>query len=740
MIGQAISRRDGPLKVTGGALYSYERKDAGPAAVGFIVGATIAKGRIVRIDARQAERASGVALVLTHRNVPAQGPRDGRLPDQFGRPWPVLMGERVEFFGQPVAFVVADTFEQARAAAALVEVAYAQEPGAFDLAAHQDNAYAPASADTDQSDAREAAVAGRPFAPKTANTGLATDSAFGDLDRAMAQGPVTVDQTVTTPYHFAQPMEPAACLASWDGDELTVRVSTQIVVAARMLLARTLQIPPERVHVDASFVGGGFGSKLRVHEEAVFAALAARELRRPVKVAHTRRQAFAVPGHRPGMIHRVRLAATREGRLTGLGHDVNMQGAERETFVEQAATVARSLYAAPNRLTRHRVTNLDLNIAEAVRGPGELPALLAIETAMDQLAFDIGIDPIELRIRNEPDIDPEKGVPFSQRRMVECMREGAARFGWSERPARPATRRDGGVLIGYGMAAAIRMHFQGATKATVRMEADGRVVVRSDMTDIGTGTYTIAAQVAAESLGVPVGRVSVELARSDLPRSPGSGGSYGASNTGNAVHRACEALKAKVAGPANVGGGPLDLVGEVARRFPDGIEGEGSLPGMADEPNYKAYSQHTYGASFAEVAVDAATGEVRLRRMLGVFAAGRIINPKTARSQLIGGMIWGVSSALHEAAHVDPRYGNWVNGDLAEYLVPVHADIPAIEAVTLDDVDDKANPLGIKGVGELGVCGTGAAVANAVFNATGVRVRDFPITMDKLLPGLPPMA
>ena len=718
MIGQAINRIDGPLKVTGGAIYSYERQDTETALSGFIVGATIAKGRITAIDTAQAERLPGVALVLTHRNVAPQAVRDGSLPDSFARPWPVLVSDRITFFGQPVAFVVADTFEQARAAAALVGVTYAQEPGAYDLATYKELAYA----------------------PETANVGMATDSAIGDFDRAMAEAPVTLDQAYTTPHQFAQPMEPQACLARWEGGELTICVSTQIVAAARTSLAQTLQIPPERIHVDAMFVGGGFGSKLRIHEETVLAALAARELRRPVKVAHTRRQVFNLTGHRPEMIHRIRLAATRDGRLTGVGHDVNMHGTKRALYVEQAATVMRALYAAPHRLTRHRVTNLDLSIGEAVRGPGEVPGLLAIESAMDDLAYRLGIDPIELRVRNEPDQDPERHVPLPGRRMVECMRMGAARFGWDARPRQPGGRREGGLLIGYGMAASIRNHFQGATKATVRMGPDGRVVVRSDMTDLGTGTYTILAQVAADALGVPIGRVGVELARSDLPVSPGSGGSWGASNSSNAVHRACEALKSKVVSVANLPGEQLDLAAEIARRFPDGVEGEGSLVGMADDPNYKDYSQNTYGASFAEVGVDAATGEVRLRRMLGVFTAGRIINSKTARSQLIGGMIWGVSSALHEAAHVDPRHGHFVNADLAEYLVPVHADIPAIEAVLLDDYDDKANPLGIKGVGELGVCGTGAAVANAVFNATGVRVRDFPITLDKLLPGLPAVA
>ncbi|WP_120009859.1 xanthine dehydrogenase family protein molybdopterin-binding subunit [Teichococcus vastitatis] len=718
MIGRAVSRVDGPLKVTGGARYAYERQDFGRAAVGFILGASVAKGRIVRLDTAAAERAPGVLHVMTHWNAPAQGPRDGSLPDQFGRPWPVLQGERVSWFGQPVALVVAETFEQARSAAALIDAAYETEAGAFDLASHAHLAYA----------------------PRTAAVGLATDSVLGDLDAAMASADVTIDQNYTTPAHFAQPMEPQSCLAHWVGDDLHVRPSAQGVAGARMALARTIRIPRERVHVDTAFVGGGFGSKLRVHEEAVFAALAARVIARAVKVAQTRRQVFTITGRRPETIQRVRLAASRDGRLTGVGHDVNMQGTSREEFVEQTATVLRSLYAAPNRLTRHRVTDLDVGLGEAVRGPGELPGLLAVESAMDELAHELGLDPIELRILNEPERDPERNVPFSERRLVECMREGAARFGWSARAARPGSRREGDELIGIGMAAAIRMHFQGATRAAVHMGRDGRVVVRSDMTDIGTGTYTILAQVAADALGVPLARVTVELARSDLPPSPGSGGSWGASNSSNAVHRACESLKEKVFGSSNASGfGRADLTSVVSRRFPDGVEGEGSIVGMADDPNYRNFSQHTYGASFAEVAVNTVTGEVRLRRMLGVFAAGRIINSKTTRSQLLGGMIWGVSSALHEAAHVDPRYGNVVNGDLAEYVVPVHADIPAaLEAVLLDGIDDKANPLGMKGVGELGVCGTGAAVANAVFNATGVRVRDFPITMDKLLAALPP--
>ena len=712
MIGRGINRIDGPRKVTGRARYSYERQEAGQPLCGFIRGAAIGKGRIVGIDTTEAELAPGVVLVLTHRNAPRQGPFVNK-PTIFDRPHPQLTSDEIEYYGEPVAFVVAETFEQARAAAALVKVDYAREAGAFDLASHADKAEP----------------------QETISIGLPGETRFGDIDRAMAEGPVTIDQTYHTPYHFSQPIEPHACLADWRDNHLTVYLACQMVAQHRAALADTLLLDEEQVTVDAAYVGGGFGSKLYIHAEAVLAALAARQLARPVKVALTRRQVFTLTGHRPEMIHRVRLAAQRDGRLTALGHDVNLQAAAAEPWIEQAATVARSLYAAPNRLTRHFITNLDIKTAEAVRGPGELPGLLAFETAMDELAYALDIDPVELRLLNDTEIDPELGVPLNGRRLADCLREGARRFGWDQRPKTPASRREGHHLIGYGVASAIRMHFQGPTEASVRIEPDGQVIVRSDTPDIGTGTYTIVAQIAAEALGVPVDRVTVRLAHSDYPRGGGAGGSWGAANVSIAVDRACQTLKDRIRDAA--GTASHDFLADVRRHFPEGLEAVGRTIAQADDPNFKNYSQNTYGAAFAEVAVDLDTGEVRLRRMTGVFAAGRIINAKTARSQLMGGMIWGVSAALHEAAHVDPRYGNWVNGDLAEYLLPVHADIPAIETVILEDYDEHANHLAMKGIGELGVCGTGAAVSNAVFNATGIRVRDFPITLAKLVPGLP---
>jgi xanthine dehydrogenase YagR molybdenum-binding subunit len=702
MIGGGVPRTEGPLKVSGRVLYSYERLTQGTSLYGYIVGAAIGRGRLIQIDTAAAEAAPGVRLVWTHRNAPPQAARIHK-PDLFDA-HPELVDDRVHYYGMPVAFVVAESFEQARAAGGLVEIVYDSEPGRFDLAEGA------ASASWDKG------------------------TRFGDIDQAMTESPVTVDATYTTPYHFAQPMELNGCIADWRDGHLTVYLAAQMLSQLRDGLADTLMLDKDHITVDSAFVGGGFGSKIGLHAEAVLASLATRALGEPVKVTMTRRQLFGLVGHRPASISRVRLAATRDGRLTGLGHDAWVQTSDQDRWKDAVAAVARPLYAAPNRLTRHAYTTADVGMAEPVRGPGEVAGLLAIESAMDELAEALGIDPVELRLRNDTSIDPEKHRPLSGRRLADCLRTGAGRFGWADRPRMPASRRDGNWLLGCGMAASIRGHFQAENEVRVRIEPEGRVVVRSDMTDLGTGTYTIAAQIAAEALGVPMTQIVVELARTDHPKGFGSGGSLGAGNTSVAIDRACKSLReriATVAGPAY-----NDIFAEVQRHFPEGIDAIGKTLASDDDPNYQSHSQFTYGASFAEVGVDRFTGEVRLRRMLGVFSAGRIINPMTARSQLIGGMIWGVSAALHEAAHADTATGVWVNADLAEYLVPVHADIPYIEAEFLDDFDEHANHLGIKGIGELGAGGTGAAVANAVYNATGVRVRNFPITLEKLLPGL----
>lgn len=716
MIGAPIDRIDGPLKVTGRATYEYEEWSYGQPLYGFIVGATIGHGRIASIDTSRAEAARGVRRVLTHRDAKGQhAPGQGAPMDRYSLAFPVMDSPDVDHYGDPVALVVAETFEQARAAASLVAVTYAPVEGYFELAARTEHA----------------------FIAKSVNAGLPPQSVVGDVDASFASAPIKLDELYTTPYEFSQPMETHNCLASWTGDVVTVHVSTQIVASARNRIAATLGLDPSKVNVISRFIGGGFGSKLGLHAESILAVIAARLLGQPVKITLTRQQMFQLVGQRPASHQRVRLGADRDGRLIAFEHDVVMKASFDDSYIEQIAHSGRALYAAPHRRTTHRAVELHLMRSEDVRAPGEAPGLLAIESAMDELAHMLQIDPIELRIKNEPANHPEQNIPFSQRRLVECMREGARRFGWDQRPQTPASVRRDRTFVGYGMAAGIRGHFQLATAVRVALEPSGVAVVQSDMTDIGTGTYTILAQTVAEALDLPVSQVRVELGRSEYPPSPGSGGSFGAANSTTAAYRAAIALRDRVRAAANTDDEPLSAI--VARAFPSGVDAVGSIPNMWEDPQYKAYSMSTYAAYFAEVHVDIDTAEIRLARMLGVFDVGRVLNAKTARSQLIGGMIWGVGAALHEEGLIDARFGSFINHDLASYLVPVHADIPAIDAVVLDGVDPKSNDLGTKGLGELGICGSGAAIANAVFNATGIRVREFPITIEKLLPQLPPL-
>lgn len=740
-VGLPVDRVDGRLKVTGRATYAYEQQVTGGAApaYGYIVGATIARGRILAIDTRQARQAPGVIHVMTHLNAPAQPPFGPSVPptprDVFTRARPYLASDQVRYYDEPVALVVAETFEAARAAAALVQVRYQAAQGEFELAPRLAEAYKP---------------------PRT-NAGFAPDSATGDFESAFSNAAVALDVTYATPYQSHNPMEPHATMAVWSDAGLTVYTGAQTLGNFQAGLAATLRIPPERVRIVSPFTGGGFGAKLIIHADTVLAALAARELRRPVKIALTRQQMYANAGHRAAMSHRVRLGADRDGRLSAMAYDVWSATCRFEEFCEQTAVFARALYAAPHRSTRHRLVPVDLNRGEWMRSPGEAPGMLAFECAVDELAERLGLDPIELRVRNEPRREPETGLPYSTRNLVDCMRTGAGRFGWQRRRAAPRSVREGRWLVGMGMAAAIRPNYLGAAAAQVAMDPRGRVTVRLDMTDIGTGTYTILAQIAAESLGVPVEWVRVELGDSRFPRTAGSGGSWGAASSGSAVADACAQLRrrivsaalgrdsvapAEAAAPeARFANGAITVNGRMQRLdellprvAPGGLQAEGRVAGMDDA--YKAYSQHAYGAHFAEVAVDADTGEVRMRRMLAVIGAGRILNPKTARSQILGGMAWGIGAALMEQTLLDRRYGNFINHDLAEYHVPVNADVAQMDVLFLEDPDFNANPLGVKGLGELGVCGAGAAVANAVYNATGVRVRDFPVTLDKLLAGL----
>ncbi|MGN7159428.1 aldehyde oxidoreductase molybdenum-binding subunit PaoC [Sphingomonas sp. SAFR-052] len=706
ILGRPTDRIEGPLKVTGRATYAAEF--AVPDMVyGMIVTTTIASGRIVAIDTARALSAPGVLAVVTHDNA-------GPLALGDDHKLPLLAGPQVDQFGQAAALVVADSFEAARAAARLVRIDYAADDGVFDLADAKDGAERNSS------------------------------HVHGDFERAFADAPVQVDATYTTPDHAHAMMEPHASIASWDGDELTLWTANQMVDWAARDMAKVLGIPKEKVRIIAHHIGGGFGGKLWVRADAVLAAVAARQVERPVKIVLTRPQVFNNTPHRSATIQRLRLGATRDGRLTAIGHE-SWSGDVAGGSPEGAGAQTRQLYAAPHRRVDEWLATLNLPESNAMRAPGEAVGMMAIEAAMDELAERLGIDPVELRILNDTQVDPEKPERrFSHRDLIGCLREGAERFGWNARAATPGTRRDGRWLVGMGMAAAYRGNIVLKSAARVGVDDEGRVTVTTDMTDIGTGSYTILAQTAAEMLGVDLDRVTVRLGESTFPISAGSGGQFGANSSTAGVYAACVGLRDRIAEAAGFepatarfadgrvwSGNKSVALGEAAGG--QGIEVEdriefGNLT--------RKFVQATFGAHFVEVGVDADTAEVRVRRMLGVFGAGRILNPKSARSQILGAMTMGVGAALTEELVIDPRLGGFINHDLAEYHLPTHADIPHQEVVFLDEEDPLSSPMKAKGVGELGICGVGAAVANAVYNACGVRVRDYPITVDKLLAGM----
>jgi len=718
VVGRAHDRVDGPLKVTGGAPYAYERHDVAPnAAYGHIVGSAIATGRINRIDVADAKAAPGVLAVVTTLDMPKLAKGNLNIASLFG-------GADVQHYHQAIAVVVAETFEQARAAAAMLRVDYARTAGKYDLSA-------------------QAATA-----PDAGGKDKPSLTRVGDFEAAFAAAPVTLDQTYTTPDQSHAMMEPHTTTAAWDNDKLTIWTSNQMIAWTRRDLSKTLGLDPEKVRVDSPFVGGGFGSKLFLRADAVLAALGAKAAKRPVKLALPRPMVFNNTTHRPATIQRVRLGATRDGRLTAIAHESasgNLAAGKPETAVDQT----KLLYAGANRLTQLRLAELDLPEGNAMRAPGEAPGLMVLEIAMDEMAEQLGMDPVEFRIVNDTQVDPAKpDRRFSQRQLVECLRTGAARFGWSKRNPRPAQVRDGRWLVGIGMAAGFRNNSNLKSAARVRLDGGGLVTVETDMTDIGTGSYTIIAQTAAEMMGVPIDRVAVKLGDSAFPVSSGSGGQFGGNSSTAGVYAACVELRTLVAqrlgiDPAKatfadgkvVAGNRRTTLAEAAQGgeiVADGVMEYGDLA--------KQYQQSTFAGHFAEVAVDSFTGETRIRRMLAVCAAGRILNPKTARSQVIGAMTMGAGAALMEELAVDKRFGYFVNHDLAGYEVPVHADIPHLEVVFLDEADDKSSPMKAKGVGELGICGVGAAIANAIYNATGVRVRDYPITLDKHLEKLPQIA
>jgi xanthine dehydrogenase YagR molybdenum-binding subunit len=715
VVGKPLDRIDGPLKTTGSAPYAYEQHEAAPKAVfGHVIGAGIAKGRITSMELDVARRAPGVLAIVTAGNA-------GSLDKGNFNTAKLLGGPEIQHYHQAVALVIAETFEQARAAAGLVIIRYERTRGAFDLAAAKDSAVV---SERDQRDIN-----------------------VGDFAAAFAAAPVQLDATYTTPDQSHAMMEPHASIAAWKGDRLTLWTSNQMIDWSRGDVAKTLGISKDKVRLISPYIGGGFGGKLFVRADAILAALGARAVGRPVKVALQRPLIANNTTHRPATIQRIRLGASAEGKITAIGHETwsgDLPGGGIENAVQQT----RLLYAGENRMIRARLATLDLPEGNAMRAPGETPGLMALEIAMDEMAEKLGMDPVEFRILNDTQVDPEKPErPFSERQLVQCLRQGADRFGWNARKAHGSVR-DGRWLVGMGVAAGFRNNLVMKSAARVRLDASGTVTVETDMTDIGTGSYTIIAQTAAEVMGVPMERVVVKLGDSDFPVSAGSGGQWGANSSTAGVYAACMKLRQTVAkklgldaetatfADGNVSAGDRQLAqAEAAKDGELVVEDHIEFGDLS-----KKFQQSTFAAHFVEVGVDIATGESRVRRMLAVCAAGRILNPKQARSQVIGAMTMGIGGALSEELAVDKRLGFFVNHDLAGYEVAVHADVPHQEVIFLDEADDKSSPMKAKGVGELGLCGVSAAIANAIHNATGIRVRDYPITLDKLLTGLPPLA
>jgi len=719
VIGKPTRRIDGPLKTTGTAPYAYERHDvAANQAYGYVVGSAIAKGRISSMNLDEAKAAPGVIAIVTADNA-------GKLAKGDFNTAKLLGGPAIDHYHQAIALVVAESFEQARAAASLVRVEYARGKGAYDLAAALKTATKP-----------------------QASFGTEPDSGIGNFAGAFAEAPVQLDAHYTTPDHSHAMMEPHASIAAWEGDKLTVWTSNQMIAWSVGDMAKTLGIPKENIRFDSPYIGGGFGGKLFNRADALLAVLGAKAAGRPVKVALQRPLMINNTTHRPATIQRIRLGATAEGKLTAIGHESwsgDLPGGGPETAVGQT----RLLYAGENRMTAMRLAVLDLPEGNAMRAPGEAPGLMALEIAVDEMAEKLGMDPIAFRVLNDTQVDPEKPArPFSQRRLNECMQTGAEKFGWNQRNPKPGLARDGRWLVGMGVAAAFRNNLNGPSAARVRLDKSGIVTVETDMTDIGTGTYTIIAQTAAEMMGLPLDKIVVKLGDSAFPVSAGSGGQWGANSSTAGVYAAC--VKLREAAAQKLGMNAADAVfagGKVKSGKRSAALGDAAADGelvAEDMMEYgdlaEKYQQSTFGAHFCEVGVDAMTGEIRVRRMLAVCAAGRILNPKSARSQVIGAMTMGAGAALMEELAVDKRFGFFVNHDLAGYEVPVHADIPHQEVIFLDETDPTTSPMKAKGVGELGICGVAAAVANAVYNATGVRVRNYPITLDKLLDKLPDMA
>ncbi|HVR03937.1 MAG TPA: xanthine dehydrogenase family protein molybdopterin-binding subunit [Polyangia bacterium] len=741
--GDPIDRVDGRLKVTGAAAYAAE-VDVARVAHAVLFVSSVARGRITHIDTSAARAAPGVLAVVTHENV---GPVP-RQPDLAHKASPgdrvlqVFEDDLVRYSNQPIGVAVADTLERARHAARLVIVRYETEPPIVSL---------PESFEVE-----------KPSSPRGADPSQKQPLDFmrGDPAVGLVASAVRVDHVYTTPFETHNPMEMHATIAAWHGPQhLTVYDSTQGIFEVRRKLGASLGIPKENVRVISKFVGGGFGGKGSCWSNVVIAALAARHVNQPVKLMVTRPQMFGPVGFRPPTRQHVVLGAAKDGRLTLIRHESRSSTSRFDEFVEHTTAPTRALYWCPNIHTSERLTLLDTGTPQFMRAPGESTGSFAMECAMDELAVAMGIDPVELRLRNHADVDPESGKPWSSKSLKACYQRAAERFGWRRRDPRPGSMstamKDGNQLVGWGMATATYPAHQRGAKAGATLWPDGTASVKAGSQDIGTGTYTVMTQVAAETLGLPLARVSFDLGDTDMPETPGSGGSTTAASVGSAVRLVCLALREKLAA-LTVGDARSPLAGGAARDLRlDGarvtLAGSGRAEALAavfarnrletlevtqEAKSFEGrrdFATRSFGAQFVEVRIDRDFGEVRVARVVSAFAAGRILNAKTARSQFIGGIVWGIGMGLHEQTVYDERLGRVMNADLAEYHVPVNLDVPPIDVIFVDEDDPHVNQVGVKGIGEIGITGVAAAIANAVYHATGKRVRDLPITPDKLL-------
>ncbi len=729
--GKPLDRRDGRAKVTGTALYAADQpvKDVLHAV---LVTSTIAAGRIVKLDDTAALRSPGVVYVLSHTNAP-------KLPDggkaavdpPAGRVMTLFQDPAILYNGQPIAVVVADTLEHAKAGAEAVRTSYAGATAALDFVAARPSAYTPPKFSKGKADTNE-----------------------GDVDAAWQAASARIDAVYGTPMVHHNPMEPHATTAVWDGDVVTIYDATQFISGAQRVVAKTLGIDPKKVRVCCPFVGGGFGCKGSTWSHVVIAVMAARKVGRPVKLVLERPQMWGPVGGRPMTDQRVALATGAGGRLVATRHDCVSHTSTFEDFVETSALAARILYASDTRATTHKLVKLNVGTPTFQRAPGEAPGTFALESAIDEMAEHAGLDPLEMRIRNHADESPE-GMPWSSKSLLACYRVGAERFGWSRRAAKAGSQRDGNEWVGYGIATATYPTNRSKAAAKVTVGNDGVAFVRSGTQDLGTGTWTVMAQVAADALGFPLDKVRFELGDSTYPAAPVSGGSQSAASVSPAVQVACVEARAQLLSlAAKDAASPLanrrvddmtiengwfraisdpsvrEPVAAVMRRAKTTVEVEASSEPGSEK---KQYAMHAFGAVFTEVRVDADLGRIRVPRVVGVYGVGNRLNAKTAHSQLMGGIVWGIGMALFEESLLDTRNGRFVNASLAEYHVPVNADIGSIDVSFVEENDPHVNPLGIKGIGEIGITGVAGSLANAVHNATGIRVRQLPITLDKVM-------